>query len=113
MQDRFVRSEVHVDGGGYVMFSVGVRGCEDQAGVASVSMLVERPGEFHADHREEEVVFDPRIAVEVCLTYCLDSMATAFNGDVPEEVVEALLTAQASVRGIVQKWCDVDDGNDY
>lgn len=113
MQDRFVRSEVDVDGGGYVMFSVGVRGCEGQARVASVSMLLERPGEFHADHREEDVVLDPRIAVEVCLTYCLDSMATAFNGDVPEEVVDALLLAQASARGVVQKWCDMDDGNDF
>lgn len=113
MRDRFVRSEVHVDGGGYVMFSVGVRGCEDPTVAASVSMLLERPGEFHADHREEEGALDPRIAVEVCLTYCLDSMATAFCGDVPEEVVEALLTAQASVRGIVQKWCEADDESDF
>ena len=112
MQDRFVRSEVDVDGGGYVMFSVGVREREGTGTTASVSMLLERPGEFHAEHREEEVALDPRIAVELCLTYCLDSMATAFNGDVPEEVVDALLIAQASVRGIVQKWCEMDDEND-
>ena len=60
MQDRFVRSEVDVDGGGYVMFSVGVRECEGTWTTASVTMLLERPGEFHAEHREEEVALDPR-----------------------------------------------------
>lgn len=112
MACRFVRSDVDVEGGGHISFSVGVEERFGSCDRASVSMVFERGAQYHAEHREEGASVDSRIAVEVCLTYCLDSLTSAFGGDVPEEVFEAMLLVQATVRGMCSKWHELDnDGN--
>lgn len=109
IRNAFVTSDVHIDGGGHISFSVGLGERGDSRDFASVTILFERPGEYHADHHEEEVAVDPRIAVEVCLTYCLDSLTSAFAGNVPEDVFEAMTVVQATVRGTCDKWCEMEE----